>query len=203
MYPRTFLTSHFWNLQQRVEFQELYLKDRTHYNRKIFRKLQERLDSTKLSRCHKEFNYVLGLLGSGLHPSSSEIIEIKDIFLHRPFHIDSLSSSHLTYLCKLHGIHTLYLKRVRLSEHCYMMHNMDLAIKNEGGVHNLSIDALTTACYLRGLNPVSLPQEEMIQWLQEWLTVSLNIGTEYISLYIHLPILLTYNHPNNWRLTHK
>lgn len=84
-----------------------------------------------------------------------------------------------------------------------MMHNMDLAIKHEGGAHNLPIDALSTACYLRGLNPVSLPQEEMVQWLQEWLTVSLNIGTEYISLYLHLPIFLTYNHPNNWRLTHK
>lgn len=98
MYPRTFLTSHFWNIQQRVDFQELYLKDRTQYNKKIFRKLQERLDSTKLSACHKEFNYILGLLGSGFHPSSSEIIEIKDIFLHRPYHIDSLSSSHLVSL---------------------------------------------------------------------------------------------------------
>ena len=95
MYPRTFLTSHFWSLQQRVEFQELYLKERTSYNKKIFRKLQEKLDSTKLSPYHKEFNYVLGLLGSGLHPSSSEIIEIKDIFLYRPYKIDSLSSSHL------------------------------------------------------------------------------------------------------------
>lgn len=95
MYPRTFLTSHFWSIQQRVEFQELYLKDRTAYNKKIFRKLQENLESTKLSPHHKDFNYVLGLLGSGTHPSSSEIIAIKNIFLHRPYKIDSLPSSHL------------------------------------------------------------------------------------------------------------
>lgn len=80
---------------------------------------------------------------------------------------------------------------------------MDLAIKNEGGVHNLPIDALKVACYLRGLNPVSLPNEEMVEWLRQYLIVSLAIGTENISLYLHLPILLTYNHPNNWRLTHK
>jgi LETM1-like protein len=80
---------------------------------------------------------------------------------------------------------------------------MDLAIKNEGDVHNLPIDALRLACYLRGLNSVNLPIDDMVAWLKVWLNVSLAIKTEYISLYLHLPILLTYNHPNNWRLTHK
>lgn len=83
------------------------------------------------------------------------------------------------------------------------MHNMDLAIRNEGGEHNLPIEALRLSCYLRGMNPVNLQNEEMIKFLRAWLQVSLDIGTDYNSLYLHLPILLTYNHPNNWRLTHK
>jgi LETM1-like protein len=95
MYPRTFLTSHFWSIQQRVEFQELFLKERTAYNKKIFRKLQENLDATENFPSHNEFNYVLGLLGSGHHPSASEILAVKDIFLHKPYKIDSLSGSHL------------------------------------------------------------------------------------------------------------
>lgn len=97
----------------------------------------------------------------------------------------------------------MYLKRVRLSEHCFTMYNMDYAIKLEGGVHNLPIDGLKRACYLRGLNPIHLSNEEMILWLREWLKVTLEIKTENISLYLHLPIFFTYNHPNNWRLTHK
>lgn len=90
MYPRHLLTSHFWSLQQRVEFQELFLKERTKYNKKIFRKLQENLDAT-----HKEFNYVLGLLGSGTHPTADEILSVQDIFKDAPYRINSLSSSHL------------------------------------------------------------------------------------------------------------
>lgn len=95
MYPRKLLCSHFWTLQQKVEFQELYLKERTSYNKKIFRKLQENLDATKRSQYHKEFNYALGLLGSGTHPNVDEIIAIKDIFMHAPYKLDSLKSSHL------------------------------------------------------------------------------------------------------------
>lgn len=95
MYPRYFLTSHFWSLQQRVEFQELYLKDRIAYNKKIFRRLQQNLDATKDSPGHKDLNYVLGLLGSGTHPTADEIIKIKDIFNDSPYSLNSLSSSHL------------------------------------------------------------------------------------------------------------
>ena len=203
MYPRHLLTSHFWSIQQKAEFQELFLKERTSVNRKIFRILQSKLEDTKNSGYYKTWNYVLGLLGSGTHPTAEEILSVQQIFNDKPYHIDWLSSSHISYLCVLHGIHRFYLKRVRLSEHVYTMHMMDLAIKREGGVHNMSTESLRHSCYLRGLNPATLRNEEMISWLREWLKVSLNIGSENISLYLHLPILLSYNHPNNWKLTHK
>ena len=203
MYPRHLLTSHFWSIQQRSEFQEIFLKERTSYNRKIFRFLQSKLEATHMASDFKTWNYVLGLLGSGTHPTAEEILSIKEIFTESPYHLNSLSSSHLSALCKLHGIHGMYLKCVRLSEHCYTMHHMDLAIKSEGGVHNLPTDALRHSCYLRGLNPSNLRNEELIAWLREWIRVSMVIGSENISLYIHLPILLSYNHPNNWKLSHK
>jgi hypothetical protein len=95
MYPRHLLTSHFWSIQQRVEFQELFLKERTSYNKKIFRKLQENLNSTTQSPYHKEFNYVLGLLGSGTHPTAEEILTVKEVFNEPPFALKYLSSSHL------------------------------------------------------------------------------------------------------------
>jgi hypothetical protein len=165
--------------------------------------MQSMLEATRPSGYFHTWNYVLGLLGSGTHPSVEEILSAKEIFLESPYHINSLSSSHLTHLCKLHGIHSFYLKTVRLSEHVYTMQCMDQAIKCEGGVHNMPTDALRLACYLRGLNPANLRNDEMIGWLRDWINVSMQIGTDNISLYLHLPILLSYNHPNNWKLTHK
>jgi hypothetical protein len=203
MYPRHLLTSHFWSIQQKAEFLEIFLKERTSHNRKIFRFLQSKLETTRDSGYFKTWNFVLGLLGSGTHPTAEEILSIREIFTESPYHLNSLSGSHLSALCKLHGIHGMYLKCVRLSEHCYTMHHMDLAIKSEGGIHNLSTEALRYSCYLRGLNPANLRNDEMIEWLREWIKVSSVIGSENISLYLHLPILLSYNHPNNWKLTHK
>lgn len=203
MYPRLFLTSHFWTFQQKIEFKELFLRDRTSHNRKIFRNLQSKLGATENSIHHIKFNYVLGLLGSGTHPTADDVIEVKSIFNDPPYDLNSLKSSHLNLLCKLHGIHSWYLKTARLSEHCYFMHHQDLAIKSEGGVHNLPIIALRNACFLRGLNPTTLTDDEMVEWLRNWMKVSMDINTDYVSLYLHLPLLFTYNHPNNWRLTHK
>lgn len=203
MYPRHLLTSHFWSIQQRVEFKELFLKERTSHNQKILRLLQSKLEATRPSGLYKNWNYVLGLLGSGTHPSAEEILSVQEIFNEKPYHIDNLSNSHCSSLCRLHGIHRVYLKRVRLSEHCYAMHIIDLAIKREGGVHNMPTESLRHSCYLRGLNPENLRNEEMIEWLREWSKVSMQIGTENISLYLHLPILLGYNHPNNWKLIHR
>ncbi|CRK95744.1 CLUMA_CG009201, isoform A [Clunio marinus] len=202
MYPRQLLTSHFWSIQQKSEFQDLFLKERTSVNRKIFRILQAKLESTKSSEHYKTWNYILGLLGSGTHPTADEIISVRNIFNEKPYSIGTISSSHLKSLCKLHGIHSWYLKRLRLSEYCYTMHHIDLAIKSEGGVHNLTTDALRYSCYLRGLNPSNLRNEEMIEWLRDWIKISLTIRYENVSLYVHLPILLSYNHPNNWKLTH-
>jgi hypothetical protein len=97
----------------------------------------------------------------------------------------------------------MWLKRFRLSEHSFLIHHMDLAIKREGGVHNMPLESLQHSCYIRGLNPVNMNHEDMIIWLNEWIKVSLQVDGSNISLFLHLPILLGYNHPNNWILLHK
>lgn len=77
---------------------------------------------------------------------------------------------------------------------------MDLAINREGGAHNMQPDSLRQSCYMRGLNPTNLSNEEMIEYLRKWVLVSSVVDGESVSLYLHLPILLAYNHPNNWVL---
>lgn len=205
MYPRTFLTTHFWSLQQQSEFRTSYLRERFVYNKPVFRRLQAKLSTLKKTQdkeSYEKMAHILGLLGSGTHPSANDIIEVKDIFAKAPYNLDSLSNRHLICMCHLHGIHTWLFKSGRLAERSYLIHHMDLAIKREGGVHNMSVESLRHSCYLRGLNPLNLSNEEMIEWLQQWVEVSLVVDGDDVSLYLHLPILLGYNHPNNWVLIH-
>lgn len=91
----------------------------------------------------------------------------------------------------------------RLAHRANCFHHMDKAIKREGDVHNMPIDALRNACFLRGLNAANLPNADLIEWLEKWVEISMGIDHTNFSLYLHLPVLITYNHPNNWQLLYK
>lgn len=104
------------------------------------------------------------------------------------------------HLCRLHGIHTGMRKRQRLAYHAFVVHHMDLAIRREGGVHNMPAESMRKACALRGLNTANLSAEEQITWLRKWVELSIPVDGTTISLFMYLPVLLTYNHPNNWKL---
>ncbi|XP_060654631.1 LETM1 domain-containing protein 1 isoform X1 [Drosophila nasuta] len=198
-YPRTFLTSHFWTEQQRNDFQSYYMKRRLQCNKSVFRCLQAKLKSLKTHHKHAEFESILGQLGSGTHPTADALIAVKDIFAEGPYSLLGMSRKHIKCLVKMHGLPNSLFKRHRLHEHAFLVHYMDLAINREGGVHNLRTDAMRYCCYLRGLNPDNLSREEMIEWLRNWVKVSTSIQGEHITLFLHLPILLGYNHPRNWK----
>lgn len=95
MYPRSFLTSHFWTLQQRAEFKQFYFHERLTYNRPVLRSLQAKLKATKKHPKHEEFRQVLGQLGSGTHPTVEQLLDIKDIFVEAPFSLVSLPGKHI------------------------------------------------------------------------------------------------------------
>lgn len=95
MYPRYFLTHHFWTLQQRIEFAVMNLRDRLVHNRPVFRSLQSKLSSLKNDRHYEQWNEILGKIGSGVHPTVSEIISIKDLFKEAPYKTNSLSYAHI------------------------------------------------------------------------------------------------------------
>lgn len=63
-------------------------------------------------------------------------------------------------------------------------------------------EALRFSCFLRGLNPMGLSNEELIEWLRVWVSVSQGVDGTNVSLYLHLPVFMGYNHPNNWKLFH-
>lgn len=94
-YPRYFLTHHFWTLQQRSEFAVMNLRDRLTYNRFVFRDLQSKLSTLKNDRHYEQWRDILGKLGSGLHPTTDDIINVRELFSEPPYKSGSLSYAHI------------------------------------------------------------------------------------------------------------
>lgn len=103
----------------------------------------------------------------------------------------------------MHGVKGIFTIKSKLSYRAMCLHNIDMAIQREGGTHNLPAETLRDSCFMRGLNASNLTNEEQIQFLDDWIKVSKHIDARNFSLFLHLPILLTYNHPNNWKLIYR
>lgn len=95
MYPRYFLTSHFWTLQQKSEFAVMNLRDRLSHNRPVFRAIQSKLSSLKNDRHYDQWAEILGKLGSGVHPTVDEILSVKELFAEAPYKTSSLNYAHI------------------------------------------------------------------------------------------------------------
>lgn len=96
-FPRQLLCYHFWTIQQRSEFQMHYLRSRLIYNKSTFRCLQQELGRMKRKQ-HPLFikwANILGLLGSGVHPSPEELISCIELFTEKPYGIDYIHPTHV------------------------------------------------------------------------------------------------------------
>uniref|UniRef100_A0A1B6FDL0 Letm1 RBD domain-containing protein n=1 Tax=Cuerna arida TaxID=1464854 RepID=A0A1B6FDL0_9HEMI len=202
MFPRNLLTSHFWSLQQRHEFALLEHKKRLRHFKAVFRSLQWQVEGLAENQLYAEWEHVIRLLGSGLHPTPSQVLDCQPLFGGRPYHLNSLYSSHVKELLKIHSMHTGWRRRQRLAERAKLIQLMDIAICKEGGVSCLSQDEIRSACLFRGLNPANMKREDMEEWLEGWLQVSQCLRKDSRSLLLHSPVLLAYNHPSNWVLLH-
>lgn len=116
-------------------------------------------------------------------------------------------------------------RRQRLLDRGLFIQRMDRAIENGGGVTKMASDSLRwvseasvdryvhfkcfisfsfifQALFFRGLNPVNMSTEDMRKWLNTWIIVSSEVDEHCVSLLLHCPILLAYNHETNWTLLH-
>ncbi|XP_031640469.1 LETM1 domain-containing protein 1 [Contarinia nasturtii] len=203
MYPRFLLTHHFWTLQQRSEFAVINLRDRLVHNRAIFRSLQSKLSTIINDKHYEQWKDMLGKIGSGIHPTVDEIIAVKQLFAEIPYKTSSLSYTHIKHLAGLHGIKGIFTIKSKLTFRAMCIHNIDMAIKREGGTQTLTTETLRDSCFMRGLNASNMTNDELIKFLDDWIAVSTHINETNFSLFLHLPILLTYNHPNNWQLLYQ
>lgn len=203
--PKYFLSSHFWSRQQRAQFWSDFLTKRLHYNLTVFRFLQANVVDIKNVEpdVMDKWQVVVEKLHMGKQPSLTEIIESRDVFEHEPYHLNLLPNLHLKRLCGLHGIHRGFRRRYRLADRAFMIHHMDLAIQREGGLDSMTKNQYEYALYLRGLHTNGLNEQQKKEWLREWIEVSALVDYKNISLLLHLPILLGFNHFSNWKLLMK
>lgn len=61
-------------------------------------------------------------------------------------------------------------------------------------------EAMRRACAMRGLNTADLGTDDQIEWLRRWVELSIPVDGTSVSMFMYLPVLITYNHPNNWKL---
>lgn len=103
-------------------------------------------------------------------------------------------------LLKMHGLRKGVLRVSKLKYRAFLIMEMDKAITREGGVNELNMEALRKACHIRGLNGSHLTNQDMREWLENWLLVSQNVDKQSYSLLLHCTIFFAYNHPQNWVL---
>ncbi|KOC61127.1 LETM1 domain-containing protein 1 [Habropoda laboriosa] len=200
-FPRQLLTSHYWTLQQRLDFMLLEHKKRLQHNKPLFRCMQAELHNIENQTLQLKWNGVLACLGSGTHPHVKDIIACSELFADQPFSLDNLKRKHINELLGIHNISSWRpFKRITLEERGMLIKQMDQTIQKEGGTATLSNDAIRWALSFRGVNPANMSLENMSSWLEQWFIISNTANENTISLLLHSPILLAYNHPNNWIL---
>ncbi|XP_032675936.1 LETM1 domain-containing protein 1 isoform X2 [Odontomachus brunneus] len=202
-FPRYLLTSHFWTLQQKLDFMLHDHKRRLRHNRPLFRCIQAELKTIGDPTLKVKWRDAIACLGSGTHPTTKDIIACSVLFSGPPYSLNALKRKHMELLA-IHGMCSWRLfKRKRLMERGMLILRMDRAIIREGGVKAMSSDAMRWALSFRGVNPANMSIESMRSWLEQWLTVSASVDQKNISLLLHSPILLAYNHSTNWILIYK
>lgn len=94
-FPRTFLCHHYYNLEQKIDYELQDHTKRLSYYKPTLRHLQYDLYKLKDPTLHGNFEKVLTKLGSGVHPSPDEILDIKTAFIDYPFGLRELRYTHL------------------------------------------------------------------------------------------------------------
>ncbi|XP_043510262.1 LETM1 domain-containing protein 1 [Frieseomelitta varia] len=200
-FPRYLLTSHYWTLQQRLDFMLLDHKERLKHNRPLFRCMQAKLNNIKNQTLKLKWSGIIASLGSGTHPNVKDIIACSELFAGQPYSLNSLKRKHKKELLGIHNISTwTVFKEQKLKERAMLIKQMDQAIQKEGGLTTMSNDAIRWALSFRGLNPATMSLESMRNWLEQWFMISNTVDENTLSLLLHSPILLAYNHPTNWIL---
>lgn len=94
-FPRYLLTSHFWTLQQKLDFMLSDHQSKLKHNRPLFRCIQAELKTISDQTLRLKWRDALACLGSGTHPTTKDIIACTKLFSDSPYSLNVLKRRHL------------------------------------------------------------------------------------------------------------
>lgn len=195
-FPRHMLTHHFWTPEQKVEFMQYFHKQKVNQFSSVADHLKKQVTQHSYGTQRTKFLDLLKKLEQGQHPTVEEILELSSAFSKFPFSVEVLSTTYYRLLAKLFDMTKR--KKALLQDALVLLHT-DRAMVREGFDQMTSWE-LEKACYNRGLNPTGLSTEEQIDYLKTWTSITMQLDETTLSLLLHCPILLAYNHPSNTKL---
>lgn len=91
MFPKQFLSPHFWSIQQRFQFSTDMLQTRLYSQLPVLRFMQNRLEQVRSDDVSfVRMRHVLGRLGAGQHPTVDEVLALKAMLSRPPYSLESL-----------------------------------------------------------------------------------------------------------------
>ena len=193
MYPHRLLSSHFYSDQQQTDAFYNEAKIRQSYYRSVLRDLI--LMASKSDPGARKI--LASILNEKETPTAEAILALIPLFSQDgPLHIRKLAAPHVKHLMKVHRVRgsIFWFPRFRLQQYSNMIHQIDLALIREGGPEFQQSQDLKKSSHLRGLNVKDQTEESMTSYLNAWLQISSKLDVHTMSLLLHLPILIGYNH---------
>lgn len=91
MFPKRFLSPHFWSIQQRFQFTTEFLQDRLRHQLPVLRFLQSRLGQLRSNEtAFQQMRHVLGRLGAGQHATVDDVLLLTPTLSNAPYSLESL-----------------------------------------------------------------------------------------------------------------
>jgi len=94
-FPRHLLTSHYWTLQQKLEFMLFDVKRKLKHNKPLFKCMQAELETIKDETLKIKWQNAMACLDNGTHPSVKDIIACCELFSGIPYSLNVLKRKHL------------------------------------------------------------------------------------------------------------
>ncbi|CAD5115706.1 DgyrCDS4651 [Dimorphilus gyrociliatus] len=185
-FPRQLLCKHFWTEEQREKFGLYYFNHRIKHYPNIMHYMEQHSKDIKKEDLKLKFNNLLQQIQGGKNGTIEDLLAIERLFVNRPFA--------LGFLSKVHRIHYWHIakswsfstwRKSKLIQDIQLIHYIDLALDKEN-LNELTNDDLKTLCFSRGLCPVEVDRDTLVNYLEEWIKLSKNIN----GILIHIIICL-------------
>ena len=94
-FPHLILTSHYWSIEDKLNFMLKKHKRRLAHNRPLLRCVQNEVKTIEDTELQKALNNVIAPINSGTHPTINDIVKCKKLFSGSPYSLNCIRRKHV------------------------------------------------------------------------------------------------------------